>query len=180
MRISESLLDRFFLPAGVQSTILSPSIPTPTPGSPKIDTAASPQLAPQAPSQMLTALLARLPDATNRTLIDQAAVDFAFLNTKAARKRLIKVCFFSVSSSSRSRLDLGTQFFTQIPKNRNDVLPYYSRFIATLSKYMPDVGEEVIKYVGRTPSQCFSLTTVPIISSATSSSTCSARKTSRS
>jgi regulator of nonsense transcripts 2 len=45
---------------------------------------------------MLTALLTRLPDATNRTLIDQAAVDFAFLNSKAARKRLIKVPSFSV------------------------------------------------------------------------------------
>lgn len=104
------------------------NIPTPTPGSPKTDTAASPQLAPQGPSQILTVLLARLPDATNRTLIDQAAVEFAFLNSKAARKRLIK-------------------FFTQIPKNRNDVLPYYSRFIATLSKYMPDVSVEVVKYL---------------------------------
>lgn len=40
---------------------------------------------------MLTALLARLPDATNRTMVDQAAVEFAFLNSKAARKRLGKV-----------------------------------------------------------------------------------------
>ena len=50
----------------------------------------TPTIAPQGPSQLLTALLARLPDATNRTMIDQAAVDFAFLNSKAARKRLIK------------------------------------------------------------------------------------------
>ena len=45
---------------------------------------------------MLTALLTRLPDATNRTLIDQAAVDFAFLNSKAARKRLAKVRSFRI------------------------------------------------------------------------------------
>lgn len=66
---------------------------TPTPTSPKpASPPLSPQLAPpQGPSQLLTALLARLPDATNRTLIDQAAIDFAFLNSKAARKRLIKV-----------------------------------------------------------------------------------------
>ena len=65
---------------------------TPTPTSPKLSSPPlSPQLAPQGPSQLLTGLLARLPDATNRTLIDQAAVDFAFLNSKAARKRLIKV-----------------------------------------------------------------------------------------
>lgn len=59
----------------------------------------SPQLAPQGPSQMLTALLARLPDATNRSLIDQAAVDFSFLNSKAARKRLVKVHSLSVPIS---------------------------------------------------------------------------------
>jgi regulator of nonsense transcripts 2 len=44
-----------------------------------------------APSQILTALLLRLPEATNRALIDQAAVDFAYINSKAARKRLVKV-----------------------------------------------------------------------------------------
>ena len=127
-------------------------MPTPTPGSPKTDTAASPQLAPQGPSQILTALLARLPDATNRTLIDQAAVDFAFLNSKAARKRLIKVSRVLHHEFRRVLTLFGKQFFTQIPKNRNDVLPYYARFIATLSKYMADVSEEVVKYVGRTPS----------------------------
>ena len=82
--------------------------------------------------------------------------------------------------SDSSQLRLAIQFFTQIPKNRNDVLPHYSRFIATLSKYMPDVGEEVVKNVGSVQSYDFSLTTVPIISSATSSSTCSVRKTSKS
>lgn len=61
----------------------------------------SPQMAPQGPSQALTGLLAGLPDATNRTLIDQAAVDFAFLNSKAARKRLIKVSSSSVSIPDR-------------------------------------------------------------------------------
>ena len=142
----------------------SPSVPTPTPGSPKTDVAMSPQLAPQGPSQLLTALLTRLPDATNRTLIDQAAVDFAFLNSKAGRKRLIKVFRSPSQFLTASDLFPGIQFFTQIPKNRNDVLPHYSRLIATLSKYMPDVGEEVVKYVGLTSSHGFLLTTVPIIS----------------
>ena len=68
------------------------SIATPTPGSPKASTPPlSPQLVPQGPTQLLTSLLARLPDATNRALVDQAAVDFAFLNSKAARKRLVRV-----------------------------------------------------------------------------------------
>jgi regulator of nonsense transcripts 2 len=72
--------------------ILLASVPTPTPGTPKEATpSSSPLVAPQGPSQMLTALLVRLPECTNRAMIDQAAVDFAFLNSKAGRKRLVKV-----------------------------------------------------------------------------------------
>ncbi|RDB25023.1 Regulator of nonsense transcripts UPF2 [Hypsizygus marmoreus] len=99
---------------------------TPTPGTPKASTPPlSPQLAPQGPSQLLTALLLRLPDATNRTLMDQAAIDFAFLNSKAARKRLVR-------------------FLSQVPKNRTDLLPHYARLVATLNKYMPDIGTELV------------------------------------
>ena len=43
------------------------------------------------PSLVLSEILGRLADATNCTLIDQAAIDFAYVNSKAARKRLIKV-----------------------------------------------------------------------------------------
>ncbi|KAJ3724609.1 transcription factor [Lentinula raphanica] len=100
--------------------------PTPTPGTPRAGSPlVSPRLAPQGPSQLLSALLTRLPDATNRTLIDQAAIDFAFLNSKAARKRLVK-------------------FLGQVPKNRTDLLPHYSRLVATLNPYMPDVGTELV------------------------------------
>ncbi|KAF8622647.1 hypothetical protein AX15_006759 [Amanita polypyramis BW_CC] len=100
--------------------------PTPVPGTPRATSPPlSPRLAPQGPSQLLTALLVRLPDATNKTLIDQATVDFAFLNSKAARKRLVK-------------------FLTQVPKNRTDLLPYYARLVATLNKYMPDIGSELV------------------------------------
>ncbi|KAI0311900.1 ARM repeat-containing protein [Amylostereum chailletii] len=102
---------------------------TPVPSSPRDSSpATTPILAPQGPSQLLTALLARLPDCTNRSLIDQAAVDFAFLNSKAARKRLVK-------------------FLTQVPKNRTDLLPHYSRFVATLNRYMPDIGSELVAAV---------------------------------
>ncbi|KAH7925540.1 ARM repeat-containing protein [Leucogyrophana mollusca] len=103
-----------------------PGTTTPTPMSPKAASPPlSPQLAPQGPSQLLTALLARLPDATNRAMIDQAAIDFAFLNSKAARKRLIK-------------------FLATVPKGRSDLLPHYARFIATLNKYLPDIGTELV------------------------------------
>ena len=68
------------------------SAPTPTPSTPKEGSRPNtPTIAPQGPSQLLTALLARLPDCTNRTLVDQSAVEFAFLNSKAARRRLVKV-----------------------------------------------------------------------------------------
>ncbi|KAG6903019.1 hypothetical protein C0995_007452 [Termitomyces sp. Mi166 len=102
------------------------NVPTPTPGTPKVATPPlSPHMAPQGPSQLLTALLLRLPDATNRALMDQAAIDFAFLNSKAARKRLVK-------------------FLAQVQKNRTDLLPHYSRLVATLNEYMPDVGTELV------------------------------------
>ncbi len=35
----------------------------------------------------------------------------------------------------------------QTPKNRTDVLPHYSRLVATLNKYMPDIGTEVVALV---------------------------------
>lgn len=109
------------------------SAPTPIPGTPKAGTPPlSPLLAPQGPSQLLTALLAKLPDATNRSLIDQAAVDFAFLNSKAARKRLVK-------------------FMTQVPRNRVDLLPHYSRLIGILNPYMPDIGTELVAAVSALP-----------------------------
>jgi regulator of nonsense transcripts 2 len=43
------------------------------------------------PAARLTAVFAALPEANNRTVIDKLAVDFAYLNSKAARKRAIKV-----------------------------------------------------------------------------------------
>src|ERR1700722_6414634 len=93
----------------------SHSMPTPPPGSPKLPTPPpSPQLAPQGPSQLLTALLARLPDATNRALIDQAAIDFAFLNSKAARKRLVKV--YALLSLQKSILIRWVVFKSGIQK----------------------------------------------------------------
>lgn len=36
---------------------------------------------------------------------------------------------------------------SQIPKGRLDVLPHYSRLIATLNKYMPELGAELVAVV---------------------------------
>ncbi|KAJ9123167.1 hypothetical protein QFC22_001360 [Naganishia vaughanmartiniae] len=73
------------------------------------------------PAARLAAVFAALPEANNRILIDKLAVDFTYLNSKAARKRCIK-------------------FLGSVPKNRTDLLPHYARFAAILNKYMPDIG----------------------------------------
>lgn len=70
----------------------------------------------------LEGLLARLPTCGNRDLIDSVAVDFCYMNNKNARKRLVK----TLLNVQRQRLDL---------------LPYYSRLIATLNVYFADIGE---------------------------------------
>ena len=43
------------------------------------------------PVARLNAIFATLPEASNREMVDKLATDFAFLNSKAARKRLITV-----------------------------------------------------------------------------------------
>ncbi|GAA5932084.1 hypothetical protein JCM1841_006860 [Sporobolomyces salmonicolor] len=80
---------------------------------------------PAGPAAQLTALFARLPEASSKAAIDAIALDFAFLNSKAARKRLVKA--------------LGS-----VSRNRQDILPYYARLVGTLNPYMPDVGKELV------------------------------------
>ncbi|KAF7944881.1 uncharacterized protein EAE97_005514 [Botrytis byssoidea] len=74
------------------------------------------------------ALLARLPDLTNKDLIDEAAIDFCFLNSKASRNRLIKAV-------------------QEVPKGRSDLLPSYARLVATLGKYMPDITKGLVDHL---------------------------------
>jgi regulator of nonsense transcripts 2 len=78
--------------------------------------------------QKVDLLLMRMPEAGNRDLIDQVAVDFIFLNSKASRNRLIKK-------------------LVDVPRNRQDILPYYSRLVATLSRYIPDIGKTLVDEV---------------------------------
>lgn len=80
---------------------------------------------PSTQNVQLDGLFARLPTCGNRDLIDSVAVDFCYMNNKNARKRLVKTL-------------LGVQ------RQRLDLLPYYSRLIATLNAYFPDVGEMVL------------------------------------
>lgn len=78
------------------------------------------------PAARLNALFAALPETGNRDTVDRLATEFAFLNSKPARKRLVK-------------------FIAAVPKQRTDLLPFYARFVATLDGYMPDVGAGVIE-----------------------------------
>jgi regulator of nonsense transcripts 2 len=74
------------------------------------------------------ALLARLPDLTSKEEIDQTAIDFCFLNSKASRNRLVKAV-------------------QEVPKGRSDLLPKWSRLIATLGKYMADVTKGLVDHL---------------------------------
>ncbi|KAK3688145.1 armadillo-type protein [Podospora appendiculata] len=74
------------------------------------------------------ALLLRLPDLTNKEIIDQTAIDFCFLNSKASRNRLVKA-------------------LTDVPKGRGDLLPSWSRLVATLGQYMPDIPKGLVEYL---------------------------------
>ncbi|KAF5621260.1 regulator of nonsense transcripts 2 [Fusarium sp. NRRL 52700] len=74
------------------------------------------------------ALLARLPELTNKDIADQIAIDFCFLNSKASRNRLVKA-------------------LTEVPKGRSDLLPSWSRLVATLGRYMPDVPKGLVDYL---------------------------------
>ena len=74
------------------------------------------------------ALLARLVELTSKDQVDQFAIDFCFLNSKASRNRLVKAV-------------------VEIPKGRTDLLPLYARLIATLGRYLMDVPQAIISYL---------------------------------
>ncbi|KAF9920881.1 hypothetical protein FBU30_009178 [Linnemannia zychae] len=78
----------------------------------------------------IDAFMARLPNMCNRDMIDQAAVEFCYLNSKLSRNRLIKT-------------------LVQVPRDRHDLLPYYSRMIATFQPFYPDIAEEVLNALER-------------------------------
>ncbi|KAJ3021095.1 UNVERIFIED_CONTAM: hypothetical protein HDU68_009800 [Siphonaria sp. JEL0065] len=66
-----------------------------------------------------------LPNALSTDTIDKLAVEFCYINTKGTRKRLVT--------------ELST-----VPRQRLDILPYYSRLIATLNPYIPEIAIAVI------------------------------------
>ncbi|ELR24703.1 MIF4G domain containing protein [Acanthamoeba castellanii str. Neff] len=73
----------------------------------------------------LEELLHRLPNCVNRDLIDKAAIDFCYINTKGNRKKLIKTLF-------------------NAPRTQLALLPYYARLVATLNQCMKDIGPALV------------------------------------
>ncbi|KAJ9175552.1 hypothetical protein P3X46_014098 [Hevea brasiliensis] len=74
----------------------------------------------------LDALLQRLPGCVSRDLIDQLTVEFCYLNSKSNRKKLVKALF-------------------NVPRTSLELLPYYSRMVATLSTCMKDVSSILVQ-----------------------------------
>lgn len=74
------------------------------------------------------ALLAKLPDMQSKDQIDQLALDFCFLNSKASRNRLIKAV-------------------SDVPKGRVDLMALYARLVATLGQHLPDIPQGLITYL---------------------------------
>jgi len=74
------------------------------------------------------ALLAKLPELQTKEMVDQLALEFCFLNSKASRNRLIKTV-------------------SEVPKGRSDLLPLYARLVATLGQYLPDIKQGLISYL---------------------------------
>uniref|UniRef100_I1PN51 MIF4G domain-containing protein n=1 Tax=Oryza glaberrima TaxID=4538 RepID=I1PN51_ORYGL len=68
----------------------------------------------------LDTLIQKLPGCSSRDLIDQLTVEFCYLNSKANRKKLAWALF-------------------NVPRTSLELLPYYSRLVATLSTYMKDL-----------------------------------------
>jgi regulator of nonsense transcripts 2 len=73
-------------------------------------------------------LLAKLSELQTKDQVDQFALDFCWVNSKASRNRLVKAV-------------------SDIPKGRVDLLPLYSRLVATLGQYLPDIPQGITTYL---------------------------------
>ncbi|CAH9111210.1 unnamed protein product [Cuscuta epithymum] len=74
----------------------------------------------------LEGLFQRLPGCVSRDLIDQLTVEFCYLNSKSNRKKLVRALY-------------------NVPRTSLELLPYYSRMVATLSTCMKDVPSMLLQ-----------------------------------
>ncbi|KIW62278.1 hypothetical protein, variant 2 [Phialophora macrospora] len=98
------------------------------PGKPSETDDLSTAIANKTVGAQVDAILLRLPELQTKEMVDQVALDFCFLNSKASRNRLIKA-------------------IQEVPKGRIDLLPLYARLAATLGQYMPDVLQGLISHL---------------------------------
>lgn len=59
----------------------------------------------------LEELLQRLPNCVNRDLIDKAAIDFCYINTKGNRKKLVKVRLSHTAKKNHSKKEDPNSLF---------------------------------------------------------------------
>ena len=79
----------------------------------------------QSAKMVFDAYLSNLSNCVNRDMIDQAAAEFCLdLNNKSNRKKL-------------------THFLFSVHRNRQDLIPFYSRLVATLHPIAPDIGRNL-------------------------------------
>lgn len=74
------------------------------------------------------ALLLKLPELQTKDQVDDFALSFCFLNSKASRNRLLRA-------------------IQEIPKGRSDLLPLYARLVATLGQYLPDIIHGIVQHL---------------------------------
>ena len=140
------------IPSQPASTVPNPSIPpaAPAPAAPSTPSApAAPGTEPANPPTTATAentekpateevkvgtekkntkldsLISKLPKCVNRELIDSAAMEFCYINSKNNRKKLAKALF-------------------NVPRTELVLIPYYSRLIATLNQVYADIGPLIL------------------------------------
>ncbi|KAJ1921568.1 mRNA decay protein [Mycoemilia scoparia] len=77
-------------------------------------------------SLRLDLLITRLPFMINTEMVDQAAIEFCFINVKFARAKIIRA-------------------LADVSRNKMGLLPYYSRFIAILHPFIPEIGNTLVK-----------------------------------
>ncbi|KAI5293218.1 hypothetical protein KEM52_005734, partial [Ascosphaera acerosa] len=92
------------------------------------DTSASASLVNKTVGAQVEALLAKLPDLQTKDQVDQFALSFCFLNSKASRNRLLRA-------------------LQDVPRGRFDLLPLYARLVATLGQYLPDIVQGMVQHL---------------------------------
>jgi regulator of nonsense transcripts 2 len=97
----------------------------------------------------LDLVLAGLPTAFSREAVDAIAEKFCYHNSKTNRQKyasrhIIESPLLVCSYLYRTTVYRLVQVVFRVHRNKQDLLPYYSRLIATLSSCLKDIGSEVV------------------------------------